>query len=227
VFINMVASVDGETSIEGKASALGAASDRSVMRNLRSKADAIMIGGGTLRAEKLSLSLDAEDSREIPLAVILTNTGDLPLESNLVRDHRQHVLIMLSDSADKGAEGRLGRLAEIRRVPSSRSGLVDLAKSLEILGSEYRVGSLLVEGGPTLNHALISANLADELFVTLAPMLVGRNTEGTPGIIVGDLTVPRHLRLLSSHLVEDEIFLRYAFTKRLDPLAPATGRSFT
>jgi riboflavin biosynthesis pyrimidine reductase len=88
VFINMVASVDGKTAVEGKASSLGSAADRSVMRTLRSRADAVMVGGGTLRAEKLSLSLEADEPGPRPLAVILTNTGDVPLESNLIRDRR-------------------------------------------------------------------------------------------------------------------------------------------
>src|SRR5215208_5128535 len=63
VFLNMVQSADGKTAIEGKASRLGTDNDRSVMRTLRSRADAVMIGGGTIRAERLSLSLDAEDVR--------------------------------------------------------------------------------------------------------------------------------------------------------------------
>ena len=41
------------------------------MRTLRSRVDAVMVGGGTVRAERLSLSLDAEDSRPVPRAVIL------------------------------------------------------------------------------------------------------------------------------------------------------------
>ena len=216
LFINIVQSADAKTAIEGKASGLGTDVDRSVMRTLRSRADAVMVGGGTVRAERLSLSLDAEDSRPVPRAVILTNTGDLPLESNLVRDHRQDVLVLLSDSADKGVEGRLGRLAEIRRVPATRSGAIDVANALEIMKSEYGIDILLCEGGPALNQALISANLADELFITVAPLLVGANTSEEqrtfPSAQSGD---PIPLRLISSHAVGEELFLRYSLKPRL------------
>jgi riboflavin-specific deaminase-like protein len=210
VFINMVTSVDGKASVDGKVAGLGTDVDRSVMRTLRSKADAVMIGGGTLRAEKLSLGLDSDDPRRRPLAVILTNTGELPLESNLVRDNQQDLLIMLSEGADEHAELHLGRLANVRRVPVSGSGLVDLARSLTILRSDYNVGSLLIEGGPTLNRALISAELADELFITLSPMLIGESGTRTPGIIDGVIGEPRNLRILSAHLTGNEMFLRYA-----------------
>ena len=210
----MVVSVDGKAAVEGKASGLGTAADRSVMRTLRSRADAVMVGAGTLRAERLSLSLDAEDPRPGPLAVIMTNTGDVPLQSNLVRDHRQNVLVLLAQGADKDAERTLGRHAEVRRVPEAGSGLIDQARALEIMKADYGIDVLLCEGGPTLNHALISANLADELFVTLAPMLIGAGTHEAPArapsILNGVLGEPKRLRLLSAHPADDEIFLRYA-----------------
>jgi 2,5-diamino-6-(ribosylamino)-4(3H)-pyrimidinone 5'-phosphate reductase len=216
VFLNMVQSADGRTAMQGKASMLGTDTDRSVMRTLRSRADAIMVGGGTLRAERLSLSLDAEDTRSVPRAIILTNTGVLPLESNLVRDHRQAVLVFISESAEQGVEMHLGGLAETRRVPAKESGAIDLTSALEIMKSTYGIDILLCEGGTTLNQALISANLADELFVTMAPVLVGANRPEEPKASVerrlGDTS---RLHLISSHAVGDELFLRYAIQRHL------------
>ena len=207
MFINMVNTVDGRTAVAGKASGLGGEADRRVMRTLRSKADAVMIGGGTLRAEKLSLGLDAEDPRPRPIAVISTNTGDVPLARNLLRDERQRVLVLLAEGAGKSAERRITDLAEVRYVPST-SGAIDLAEALKILKSDYNVERLLVEAGPTLDQALISSNLADELFITLAPTLLGGPE---PSAVISDpLPKPHSLRLLSAHIARDELFLRYA-----------------
>ena len=219
VFLNVVQSADGRTEIEGKASGLGTDIDRSVMRTLRSRADAVMIGGATVRAERLSLSLDAQDARPVPRAVILSRSGNLPLESNLVRDNRQSVLVLLSDNADKSVERRLGRLAEIRRVPATESGAIDVANALGILKNEYGIEVLLCEGGPTLIGALISANLADELFVTLAPVLVGADTPKEPGTFLNDrpgdpIGDPIPLRLISSQAAGHELFLRYSIAWR-------------
>jgi 2,5-diamino-6-(ribosylamino)-4(3H)-pyrimidinone 5'-phosphate reductase len=210
VIINMVESVDGKTAVDGKASGLGSGVDRGVMRTLRSRADAVMVGGGTLRAEKLSLSLDADEPGPRPLAVILTNTGDVPLESNLIRDRRQRVLVLVSECAGEDVERRLSGMAEVRRIPIAASGLIDLAKALKIMQTEYGIDVLLCEGGPTLNHAMISANLADELFITLAPTLVGEAIPKAPTLLDGSLEEPRRLRLISAHLAHDELFLRYA-----------------
>ena len=207
----MVYTVDGGTAVAGKASGLGGEADRRVMRTLRSKADAIMIGGGTLRAEKLSLGLDAEDPRPRPIAVISTNTGDVPLARNLLRDERQRVLVLLAEGAGKSAERRITDLAEVRYVPSA-SGAIDLAEALKILKSDYNVERLLVEAGPTLNQALISSNLADELFITLSPtlLLLGGGGPDASAVISDPLPKPRSLSLLSAHLLGDELFLRYA-----------------
>ena len=214
VLLNMVQSADGKTAIEGKASRLGTDIDRSVMRDLRSRADAVMVGGGTVRAERLSLSLDPEDARTVPRAVILTNSGDLPLEGNLMRDHRQEVLVLLSERADKDVESHLGRLAEIRRVPATQSGAIDVVNALEIMKSSYGIDILLCEGGPALNHALISSDLADELFVTMSPVLVGTNTSEQPAVLLKDQPgVPRALHLISSQVAGDELFLRYSIER--------------
>jgi 2,5-diamino-6-(ribosylamino)-4(3H)-pyrimidinone 5'-phosphate reductase len=215
VSINIVCTVDGRSSLDGKASGLGSVADRVVMRTLRSKADAVMIGGGTLRAEKLSLGLDPEDPRPRPLGVILTNTGDVPLASNLVRDSRQDVLVLVPEGADEDVDRNLGDIADIiRRVPSS-AGTIDLAAALRILKSDYNIRRLLVEGGPTINHALISEGLADELFLTLSPMLLGSTASpDARGVLDGTLSTPHNLRLLSARLTGDEVFLRYALKSR-------------
>jgi riboflavin biosynthesis pyrimidine reductase len=108
-------------------------------------------------------------------------------------------------------ERHLGNLAEIRRVPATESGTIDVASALEILKSEYGIDVLLCEGGPTLNQALITADLADELFVTMAPVLVGANTPEEPRTFLhGQSGDPKPLRLISSQAVGDELFLRYA-----------------
>ncbi len=210
VFINMVSSLDGRTAVEGKASGIGTAMDRKVMRTLRSKADAVMIGAGTLRAERLSLGLDAEDRAPRPLAVVLGGTGDIPLEENLVRDGRQKVLVLLADSAAEAVGGRLGRHVDLLRVQSTGSGVVDLANALEVLKAEHNVNHLLVEGGPSLNRALISENLVDEIFITLAPTLLGTDGAQAPAFIEGPLAERQTLQLLSAYLTEDELFLRYS-----------------
>src|SRR3712207_7506098 len=104
----MVSSLDGRTTVEGKAVSIGSETDRQVMRTLRSRADAVMIGANTLRAERLSLGLD-EPARPQPIAIIVTNTGDLPLESQLIRHERQNDLVLVPEILPEKAAESLGR----------------------------------------------------------------------------------------------------------------------
>ena len=180
------------------------------MRTLRSGVDAVMVGGGTVRAERLSLGLDPDHHGPVPLGVIVTNTGDVPLERNVTLDHRQDMLVLLSEDSGDAVRSRFGHLTQIRHLPADESGAIDLAGAMRTLKSDYGVSRLLLEGGPTLNHAVVSDNLANELFLTLAPALLGGSgTQDTPSILKGPLKDPRDLELLSAHLSGDELFLRY------------------
>jgi riboflavin-specific deaminase-like protein len=208
VLINMVSSLDGRATREGKAARIGSQTDRQLMRTLRSKADAVMIGANTLRAEKLSLGLD-EPAGPQPTAIILTNTGNVPLESHLIRNEGQEVLVLVPEGCPEDAVRRLRRQGDVQRSPTTPGGAIDLEEALKVLKAERGVDLLLVEGGPTLNHSLISEQLADELFLTLAPKLLGG--EGLT-ILSGD-PLPEGTwcpDLLSLHVAGGELFLRYA-----------------
>jgi riboflavin-specific deaminase-like protein len=215
VIINTVSSVDGRTAKGGKAAGLGSEIDRQTMRTLRSRADAVMIGAGTLRAERLSLGLD-ETGVPQPLAIIVTGTGDVPLEEHLIVEGGQEVLILLSDAAPKRVVERLLTLAPVMRVPADSNGAVDLEKALLALQAERGVESLVVEGGPGLNHALISLDLAHELFLTVAPELLGGSADQTLTLLRGPTLPARDrptLELVSIHLSGDELFLRYSLAR--------------
>ncbi len=71
----MVSTVDGRTAVSDKAGGIGSPVDRATMRNLRSMVDAVMVGAGTLRAEKLALGLDDGPGVAQPLAVVVSESG--------------------------------------------------------------------------------------------------------------------------------------------------------
>jgi riboflavin-specific deaminase-like protein len=213
VGLNVVASVDGKTTLEGKASRIGSEADRRAMRTLRSKVDAVMIGSNTLRAEKLSLGLDEYSSGREPLAVIVTKSGDVPLETNLVASDRQEVLaIVAQGTPESNLEGLRGHAGVLRVPPAASSGGVDIEAALAALKAERGVERVLVEGGPSVNYSLVSRGLADELFLTLSPKLIGGEARDALTLLQGaELPLSRIPRLLlvSIHLWSDELYLRY------------------
>ncbi len=224
VVINMVASLDGKTTLQGRAARIGSYVDRQVMRTLRSKVDAVMIGANTLRAERLSLGLDGPLGAPQPLAIVVSKTGaDVPLESNLIHpsEGQSVLMIVASDAAGSAADeppprGHGGRRA-LLRATSTPSGDVDLKEALRILKTGRAVDSLLVEGGPSLNHSLISQDLADELFLTLAPKLLGGARSRALTLLEGPELPPARRgsgpELVSAYLSGNELYLRYRFSR--------------
>lgn len=188
------------------------------MRNLRAQVDAVMVGAGTLRAERLSLGLDETARGPQPLAVVLTASGDLPVRANLVPQESQDVLVICTEAIAGTFEESPYDGAEMLRVRRTPDGYPDLEQALRTLRRERGVGRLLVEGGPRLIGALIARGLLNELFLTVAPKLLGGGAPAsdTRTIIDGNLPTPEPLRLVSVHLCGGEIFLRYALRSGAD-----------
>lgn len=175
VLMNFVASVDGRATIEGRSGALGSDTDTEMLQRLRTRVDAVMIGAGTLRVERYGrvvsdpeLRADRERAglRPDPLAVIVSNSLDLPWDAALFTDGEGEVAIFTAAEAEPPETA-----TAVTAVRHERS--VDLAEALAWLRGERGIRSLLCEGGPTLHGELQAAGLVDELFLTLAPKLAG------------------------------------------------------
>lgn len=211
--INMVSTADGRVTVWGRAGGIGGQVDRLAMRLLRSRVDAVMVGAGTVRGENINLGLP-HDLRGLvqhpnPLGVVVSASGDIPLE-NLVRNEGERLLFLLSEDASDEAAERLSLRGEVQRMPGERAG--GYGAALSLLREEHGVQRLLVEGGPSLNHALIGSELADELFLTFAPKLAGgADSGGVVGILSGAaFEEPTGMRLLSVYESGDELYLRYS-----------------
>jgi len=106
----------------------------------------------------------------------------------------------------KRAEGYEKIAARLVVVESGPDGApADLPALLGSLRAEG-VRALLCEGGPTLHGSLQEAGLVDELFLTIAPKLIGA---GAPGILAGELAAVESLELAWLLEEEGELFARY------------------
>lgn len=177
VVVGMVASLDGATAVDGRSGALGGPADREVFRAVRALADVILVAAGTARTEgygPIRLSEDAQAARaavgrgaEPPRLAVVTTSLDLDLSRFAGEESRP--LVLTTEDADPQRRTRLEAQAEVR---SAGQGTVDLGAALAGL-HEDGARVVVCEGGPTLNAALVEADLVDEWCVTLAPAVVG------------------------------------------------------
>ncbi len=208
VFLNMVESADGRAAIDGRAQALGSEADTLLLTELRTIADAVLIGSGTLQAEGYGRLVGnpervarraAAGLPPTPTAVLLSLALDLPWSAGLFAAAGQPVLIYTSSDTTPPAVA-----AELEVVRLEHLSPDAAMRDLRARG----VRALLCEGGPRLNRSLLAAGLVDELFLTLAPMLAGNAV--APRIVEGrDLDSPVGLALEWVLRHDDELYLRY------------------
>jgi len=134
-----------------------------------------------------------------PTAALISRSFDVPWGAGLFEAADQPVIVY---TGGDGAPPRVAAPLEVVRLedPTPALALADLRSR--------GIRSLLCEGGPTLNSALLTAGVVDELFLTISPMLTGEPDE--PRIVEGlGLPAPARLRLEWALRHGEELYLRY------------------
>ena len=204
LFLDMVATVDGRATVEGRSGPIGGEGDKEMFHALREVPDAILVGSGTLRAEKYGRLVRSPERRARraaagldpdPLMIVVTGSGNLPWDAPLWAEPEQRVVVF-------------GPV----RMPPSVTAQVDVRPYAEPPAALARlrdegVRCVLCEGGPTLNHTLFEAGVVDDLCLTIGPLIAAG--EGLT-LVHGEALRPplgMTLRWVVRH--GDELFLRY------------------
>jgi riboflavin biosynthesis pyrimidine reductase len=216
VLLNMVSTVDGRATLDGRSAPLSSSADRQLFRALRMGADCVLVGAGTVRTERYGRLIHDPGARrarrerglsEQPLACIVSGRLSLDAEIPLLADPDASVVIVTSSPASVA-----GARAHVEYVRSSTDGVLDLDASLAQLRARFAVELLLCEGGPHLASQLFAAGLVDELFITISPTLAGGEPSGGEAlrILAGpELQPPLALELLGALERDSSLFLRY------------------
>jgi riboflavin biosynthesis pyrimidine reductase len=214
VVANFVQTLDGVVSYAirgrsggGEISGFDAA-DRFVMGLLRSCADAVMVASGTLHADSghvrtpsfiypeaqdlyTALRSQASGRRTDPLNVIVTGSGRVDLSEPTFRTPGLETLIVTTNEGERRLWSEHGQRLGVTRVRAvAEAGPVPPAAIIGVLQREFGVELLLHEGGPRLLGAFLAAGRVDELFLTLAPQVAGREAPARPGLAEGAAFLP-------------------------------------
>jgi riboflavin-specific deaminase-like protein len=209
VVLNMAATADGRVAIGGRSGPVAGEADRELFHLLRTQADAVMAGAGTVRAERyrrvVKDTLRAERERlglaPVPLAVIVSGRLDLPADLPIL--HNPDARVAVVTTVDETIDGTEADVSYVLQ-PVTR----ELAPALHTLRSEHGVRSIVCEGGPHLNSSLLREGLVDELWLCVSPRIGG--DPGQPATVEGDaVPAPVDLELVSLHEAEQHLFFRY------------------
>ncbi len=212
---NMIASLDGGATSDGKAGGLAGPGDRSMFALMRHSADVILVGAATVRVENYSgaqVPLAQRSARqqrgqaEVPPIAVVTRSGNLDPDALFFTRTEVPPLILTSADSFDDATQRLGAVSEVLNASGPQSDSVDNATALKLLADRglFRV---LTEGGPLLLSQLIADDLLDELCLTVAPILVGGQ-----GRRIAAGTAEVHNTMRPAHLLSDDqgyLYTRY------------------
>jgi diaminohydroxyphosphoribosylaminopyrimidine deaminase/5-amino-6-(5-phosphoribosylamino)uracil reductase len=175
IILKLAISADGKAGAAGrKPLAITGEEVRQRVHLLRAQSDAIMIGIGTAIADDPMLTCRLPGMAALsPVRVVLDSALRLPPDSRLVRSARDVPLWVFAgtQASQTAARDLLSRGAEVWRV-SEQDGRLDLAAVLEGLAARGAT-RLMVEGGPTLAAALLTADLIDEAVLFTSQRIVG------------------------------------------------------
>ncbi|WP_405159725.1 dihydrofolate reductase family protein [Nocardia sp. NBC_01499] len=155
---------------------LSGAADFDRVDQVRADSDAILIGAETLRRDNPRLLVDSADRRaariaagkpEFPLKITVTASGDLDPELRFWH-HGGAKLVYTTDAGAKRIADSLSGLAEVASLGTE----LDFGALLDDLGRRG-IARLMVEGGTRIHTTFLAADLADELHMAVAPLLVG------------------------------------------------------
>jgi riboflavin-specific deaminase-like protein len=185
---------------------------------VRAACDAILIGATTMRKDNPRLLVNSEARRaqrvaegkpEYPLKVTVTQSGDLDADLKFWH-HGGEKLVLTVDSAVEKVRATLDGLADVVSVGSE----FDWGQALDELGRRG-VGRLMVEGGGTIHTQLMSQNLADEVHLAIAPLLVGQPEAAR---FLGAADYPggttSRMKVLEVLQIDDVVLIRYAPKER-------------
>lgn len=212
VMVNMIHSADGATAVDGVSGPLGSAGDKDIFGAIRMIPDVILVGAGTAIAEDYAPTSTSVSTRSRRLAngawptariAVVSNSLSFDLDAKLFVSGAVRPIVITSEQSNSDRRGQVESLADVIVAGDTR---VDLDLGLQRLADmDARV--VLCEGGPTLNGQLLAADLVDEVCVTVAPLIVGRQSRR---IVSGPALDPSARMTLNHVLTEDHyLFLRY------------------
>ncbi|MGD9961162.1 dihydrofolate reductase family protein [Nocardioides sp.] len=211
----MVTTLDGAAAgPDGLSGSISSDVDKAVFNAVRRLADVVLVGAGTIRAERYGPMVAkpedadaraAQGSAPAPVLAVVSPSLDLPWEEPMFAESTSRPIVITLSSADSQRLDVAREHAEVVVLGDS----LDVARLLDLL-EQRGLRRIVCEGGPTLLASIASEGLLDEADITVSPMFAGgAHTSPTPVF-----TSPARFDL--AHVIMGDGFLmnRYLRTTR-------------
>ncbi len=214
VTLKLAMTIDGRiATASGQSQWITGPEARRTVHALRARHDAVMVGGGTARADDPSLTVRGLGEVPQPVRVVVSRALDVPLGSALARTAKDvPVWLCHGGAPPELVETWTGLGAKCISCGVSQ-GRVSLTSVLSAL-AERGLTRIFCEGGGSVAASLLAAGLVDELVVFSAGKTIG--AEGLPGVGpmgLGRLEDAAQFELVELRPLGQDVMTRWAFMR--------------
>ena len=206
-------SLDGRTALpNGESQWISGPPARAWVHGLRAQCDAVIVGGGTVRADDPLLTSRGRRSPE-PLRVVLSSSLDLPSGAQIWDQQVASTLLAYPLQAESALTAELRAVVQTQGVAMQALNASEPELLLTAL-AQRGCNRVLLECGPALAAAAIQQGCVQEIAAVIAPTLLGGELARTP---LGDLgfTAMDQVQLLRGDNVQrlgDDLLLQARLT---------------
>ncbi len=180
---------------------------RRLAHQLRATHDAVLVGIDTVLADNPQLTVRLVKGRN-PTRVILDSKLRIPLDAEVIKSQEAAPTIIAT--TPRGNKERLAQLhqmgIEVLLTREDESGEVDLKHLLRLLG-ERNISSVLVEGGAGVITSFLRQDLADRMFIAIAPKIMGKGIEAVGELNVREVNQTIKLSFSKIHRVGEDLVI--------------------
>ncbi|MDX1451503.1 MAG: bifunctional diaminohydroxyphosphoribosylaminopyrimidine deaminase/5-amino-6-(5-phosphoribosylamino)uracil reductase RibD [Oleiphilaceae bacterium] len=218
VRLKLAASADGRTAMaSGESKWITGSAARSDVQRLRARSCALITGAGTVlhdnpamtvRQDQLGLEQAAEIVARQPLRVVLDDAAALSGNEQIFSEPGRVIYV-----AREGSPVRPGLASKqhvaVWATPAEQTRQVQLQALLARLAAEEQCNEVLVEAGAGVAGAFVEAGLVDELWLYMAPVLMGNEARPLVRLPITTMAERQHLVLDDAVSIGADLRLRY------------------
>lgn len=188
---------------------------RNHVHQLRGRYAGILAGIGTVLADDPMLNCRIDGAHQ-PLRIILDSHLRIPMGSRLVRSAKEYPLLIVCNESTRDREEGTNRIQKLEEAGAKvwtlpeKNGHPDLNVLMQRLGEE-KIDSVLIEGGGTVNEAVLKAHIVHHVYAYIAPKIFGGEDAKTP-VEGSGIRIPQEcakLRLAKITVLLNDMLLEY------------------
>lgn len=180
VLLKSAMTLDGKIATHtGDSKWISSSESRKYVHKLRNRLTAIMVGVNTILVDNPMLNTRLDSTCVNPIKIVVDSRGKIPIDSNVVKNNPNELILATTNKIKPSKKQALKSLGVSVLVVSEKNNKVDLTRLMTKLG-EMNIDSILLEGGATLNEAMLKEELVDKVLFFIGPKIIGGSKSKTP-----------------------------------------------